>query len=99
MKNLRALSISTILTFILIVFLTIYSELNENFKNMLAGIFGHHWVTKGIFSLIFFFLIYFILSKLIKDDEKVNNQINWVVVVTILCGLVIFLFYVYEFIK
>ena len=99
MKNLRALSISTILTFIWIVFLTIYSELNSAFKDFLKNMFGHHWVTKGILSLVFFFLAYFILNKIIKGDKNISKQINLVVITAIIGCLAIFLFFVYGFIK
>ena len=99
MKNLKASSISAILTFILIVFLTIYSELNESFKNMLASIFGHHWIGKCVLSFVFFFLVYFILNKIIKGDKNINKQINLVVITAIIGCLAIFLFFVYGFIK
>ncbi len=99
MKNLRVLSISAISTFILIVFLTIYSELNEAFKNMLASIFGHHWIAKSVLSLIFFFLVYLILKNIIKEGKNINKQINLVVITAIIGCLAIFLFFVYEFVK
>ena len=99
MKNLKALSISAILTFIFIIFLTIYSELNESFKNMLTNIFSHHWIGKSVLSLIFFFLAYFILNKIIKDNKNISKQINLVVITAIIGCLAIFFFFVYEFIK
>ena len=97
MKNIRALSISTILTSILIVIFTVYSELNEKFKDSLKSLFGHHWVSKGVISLIFFFLAYFLLNKYVKDKKNIKEQTTWVIIVAILGTLVIFLFYVYEF--
>ena len=50
MKNNFSLIISTILTSILIVFLTIYSELNESFKNYIASFTTHHWISNSILA-------------------------------------------------
>jgi hypothetical protein len=62
--NIKSLSILTSLTLILIVIMTIWSELSKNFKNFLAGLTGHHWTAKGLISLVFFILVYFIFMNL-----------------------------------
>ena len=96
--NMRALYFSTVLTMILIVFLTIYSELNEVFKNFLKTLSGHHWVSKGIISLLFFVLCYALLHSRVKeDDKKLHHEINNTIIIAILGALTILGFFLYEF--
>ena len=97
MKNIKSLSISTILTIILITFLTIYAELNPIFKEFLKSLTSHHWISKGVISLVFFILAYFILDKIISKEKNVNSYINLVLAFVILGSLAIFGFYLYEF--
>ena len=52
MINFLSLTISSILTFVLVAFLTIYSELNETFKQNLASFTGHHWISKSIITVL-----------------------------------------------
>jgi len=95
--NIKSLSISTSLTLILIVIMTIWSELSKNFKNFLAGLTGHHWTAKGLISLVFFILVYFIFMNLISDKEEDRRLIKNVIWIAIFSSIIIFLFYVYEF--
>ena len=97
MKNIKSLSISTILTIILITFLTIYAELNSSFKDFLKSLTTHHWISKGVISLAFFILAYFILDKFTSKEKNVNSYINLVLIFVILGSLAIFGFYLYEF--
>ncbi len=92
--NIKALHISTAVTAILIAILTIYSELDSGFKSLLAGTFGHHWVGKGIISLIVFVLLSLILNAVLKKDE---DWAKITFIITILSGLAIFIFYVWHF--
>ena len=86
--------LSGILTSILITFLTIYAEMNEVFKEFLKNAFYHHWVGKGIISIIFFIL----LAQLIhlKQKKDINKFINSFFIITILCSLAIFIFFFLE---
>ncbi len=96
--NIKSLNYSTILTVVLIVVLTIWTELSQSFKTFLTGVAGHHWVTKSLFSLIFFVLSYFILANLLKKESKdLKKEVILVIVVTILGALAIFGFYVWHF--
>lgn len=96
MENIRARSISTILTIILIVIMTIYAELSKAFKEFLVSLTGHHWISKGVISLIFFMVAYFILAKYLKEKDIKKDAIL-VAIFTILGSLTIFIFYIYEF--
>jgi cation transport ATPase len=75
-KNVKALNTSMIFTALLVMFMTIFSELNSGFKVFLKELTGHHWVTKSLFTFIFFFLFYFLLknskSKLKVEDLKTS---------------------------
>lgn len=59
--------LATILVMIVVVILTIASELNPPLKAGLAATFGHHWVGKGVISVIIYLVIglgtYPMLSK------------------------------------
>ena len=95
--NIKSLTQSTTWTIILITILTIWSELSKPFKGFLTNFSGHHWVTKGIFSLVFFIILYFILSKIYEDSLDVKKETYYVVGATILGGLIIFIFFVEHF--
>src|SRR3989338_6929803 len=99
MTNIKALSLSTILTIILTVILTILGEISKSFKDTLAGITGHHWVTKGVFAFAIFFILYFVFGKM--SDKNLNvwieaKKVAWVTVIGI---LIISGFFIWHFLK
>ena len=79
--------------------LTILGELSKSFKTFLTSITGHHWVTKGVVSLIFFVIIYFLISKTVKDNVDSINETIYTATAVILGGLIIFGFYVWHFVS
>ena len=97
--NIKSLNYSTLLTICLIVMLTILGELSKSFKTFLTSITGHHWVTKGVVSLIFFVIIYFLISKTVKDNVDSINETIYTATAVILGGLIIFGFYVWHFVS
>jgi len=54
---LSAIIISSILTISVIVFLTIFGELNPVFKTWLTKTFSHHWIGKSIISVLVFLVL------------------------------------------
>lgn len=95
----RAAEKGTLASFAFIVLATIHAELDAPFKNFLAGTFGHHWVGKGILSLVVFGLVYYYFSTHAKQNGKFDA---WKMAVrlalgAVLGGLIIFGFYVLEF--
>ena len=96
MKNIKAISISTCTVIVVVTFLTIISELSSPFKSFLASLTGHHWVTKSVISVVLFFVLYFLLSK-VEDNLDVLKEATIVIIVTILGSLTIFGFYVWHF--
>ena len=97
MKNIRALNFSYMMTMFLIVVMTIAAELSASFKDILVKLAGHHWVAKGVIAVVAFFIIYMIL----KNDKEVDvHKIAWYAVIsTVIFSLMIFLFFVYEYMK
>jgi len=94
----KSLIHSTIITAVFIVVSTILSELYEPLKTFLADVSGHHWVTKGIFSIIIFAILYFLLSKVYSDHlENIGKETFGVVLAVIIGGFSIFLFYIWHF--
>jgi len=51
---LSAIIVSAILTIAVIVFLTVFGELNPVFKAWLTNTFSHHWIGKSIISTLAF---------------------------------------------
>ncbi len=99
MRNYKAGAISTLLTGAVIVFMTIYAELSEPFKNALKSITGHHWISKSLISLILFFILYFAFGKVkIKENDvwKYTQYVFWAV---LFYSLIILLFFLFHFFK
>lgn len=94
--NIKSLNYATILTIFLIVVFTIWGELSKSFKTFLVNLTGHHWVTKGISSLVFFIIIYFLVLRFVKDRPDSISQVTYTVIVVILAGVIIFGFYLWH---
>jgi len=99
MKNYKAAAISTIITEAVIVFLTLFSEMSEGFKNLLKAMTGHHWTSKGIIALILFFALYFAFRKMKTKENDIWKYTKHVFWLTIVFSLIILLFFVFEFFK
>ena len=97
--NIKSLNYSAILTICLIVVLTILGELSKSFKTFLTSITGHHWVTKGVFSSIFFVIIYFLISRTNKDGAELTRQVIYTIIAAVLSAIIIFWFYVLHFVS
>jgi len=93
----KSLTHSTVLTIALITLITVWSEMSKPLKDFLAGITGHHWVTKGVLAFVFFIVLYLVFSKLFNDYEDINKQGYYIIGAAILGGLIIFIFYVWHF--
>src|SRR3989344_5674176 len=91
MKNYKATAISTIITEAIIVFLTLFSEMSEGFKNLLKTMSGHHWTSKGIIALILFFALYFALRRIKAKENDIWKYTKYVFWSTIVFSLIILL--------
>ena len=97
-KELHALAHASMGTFVFIVASTIYAELSAPFKTMLATTFGHHWVGKGVISLVLLVGLYYFFKSKQAAHVGMWHIAKHVSIAAILSGLVIFIFYVYEFV-
>tara|TARA_Y100000310_G_scaffold317372_1_gene370195 strand:- start:2996 stop:3310 length:315 start_codon:yes stop_codon:yes gene_type:complete len=101
-KNIHTLSLlrSSVGTIAFIVLITLWSELSGQFKGFLADITGHHWVTKGVASLLFFAVLYIILSKISRDSTEpkdIQKGVYYVIASVVVGGIIIFAFYIWHF--
>jgi hypothetical protein len=95
--NTTSLSRATSITIWFIVAITIWSELSKPFKTFLADLTGHHWVTKGVVSLVLFVLLYFVMIK-VKESKSPEHGIYAAIANAVIGGLVIFVYYIIHFI-
>ena len=94
MKNIKALSISSIVSIGLVTLLTIIGEFSAPFKNGLAALPGHHWVTKSIIGMVVFVILSIILGYTIKPDNENSAKYIWSTFgVALGSSVVLFLFF------
>lgn len=98
MNNPKAAGKATLWTILLTIVLTITAELHAGFKNILANLTGHHWTTKGVILLVFFFLLYAIFRR-DSSQTGIEKTAKQVIIATLLGILIILGFYVFEYFK
>ncbi|MEK7555740.1 MAG: hypothetical protein AAB523_00460 [Patescibacteria group bacterium] len=78
---------------------TIGGELYKPFKDWLAGTFYHHWVGKGVLSVLIFLAVAFVHGFIVKHptEERVHKSLLVLFGVLVLSSLSILLFFLYEF--
>ncbi|MBU4292906.1 MAG: hypothetical protein KJ770_02495 [Actinobacteria bacterium] len=77
MKNVKALSISSIVSIAFITIITIVAEMVKPLKDGLAAMTGHHWVTKSIIGMLLFIILAIILGYTTKADNKNSAKFIW----------------------
>lgn len=95
--NIKSWIVSAIVAIVFITTITIWSELFKPIKNWLAETFSHHWVGKGVVSVILFIVVGFLLHGVFKKND--NGIKFWLYVlfwVTLLGTVAITGFYIYE---
>ncbi len=93
-----SVSLATITATIFIVVATIVSELSKNFKDVLADLTGHHWVSKGVIALGIFIIIWLLSSLGLNDESRNVKAWSMTTVGFAIAGmLAIFIFYVSHF--
>ncbi|MBI4176408.1 MAG: hypothetical protein HY518_04330 [Candidatus Aenigmarchaeota archaeon] len=93
----RGIGYSAIATMVLITLLTIGGELSEPFKTSLASLTGHHWVSKGVLSLVAFAVLSAVLGAALKEEGNIRKTSYIVSASAIVLAAVIFGFFVFEF--
>jgi len=94
MKNIKALSISSIVSIGIVTLITLIGEFSEAFKNGIAALTGHHWVTKSIIGMVVFVILSIILGYTIKPDNENSAKYIWSTFgVALGSSVVLFLFF------
>jgi uncharacterized membrane protein YoaK (UPF0700 family) len=98
-KIINSFAASAIIAIIFVVVATILGELYSPFKNWLKETFYHHWMGKGIITIIAFYLIGFLGYFKSKESEnsvaKMLKILFWIAIIGVLA---ISGFYLYEYI-
>ncbi|HEY4475672.1 MAG TPA: hypothetical protein VJB92_03050 [Candidatus Paceibacterota bacterium] len=100
-KKIRISSAAVLSSIIVIVFITaitIIADLNPALKDWLKNTFSHHWIGKGILSVVIFAVLTFLFSILpAKDsDAGLAKKLSGLFWISVLGTLAIFGFYFYE---
>jgi hypothetical protein len=99
MKNkIAAAAWSASITMIVIVAVIIAAEYVASFNAFLTSLTGHHWVTKSVFEVILFVVLFLIFGFTMKKDKKAPMK---GVIPTLIVGIasiaVLVVFYVLHF--
>lgn len=74
--------------------LVIAAELFPSFKDLLKGMFSHHWIGKAVITAVLFVIVSFLFRNRAPDDRASSETVAWY---SVLGGLIIiFLFYLFE---
>lgn len=77
--------------------LTIWGDLMPEIKDWLKEMFSHHWIGKGVIGAIVF-----CVSGLMagagkpKTEEQLANSAGWLFIITMVCILLLGVFFTYE---
>lgn len=102
--TLKRLSLAVQGTLVFITMLTIGAELIGPLKSWLAMISGHHWVSKGLLSLIFMgvSLVCLSVTKFSAVERPHSFRLSpgmQVSVVTMICSISLMLFFMWHYFK
>ena len=98
-KSLEApIGAATLITTIAILIMTLGGELYSPFKAWLAAAFGHHWIGKGVISIVIFLAVVALsYPKLMRIERSMATWSNRLLATVILVTLIIIGFFTYEF--
>ncbi len=92
------LGVATLVTTVAITIMTLGSELYPPLKAWLATTFGHHWVGKGVISIVLFLVVAVVSYPALTRSER--SMAAWsyrLVAVVVLATVTIVAFFTYEF--
>src|SRR3989344_9524081 len=98
LKIVESAAISASIVIVFITAITIIADLNPALKDWLKNSFSHHWIGKGILSVVIFAVLTFLFSILpAKDsDAGLAKKLSGLFWISVLGTLAIFGFYFYE---
>ena len=99
LRSIYASAYSAAISIVAVAAITIMAELSPAFKNYLARLTGHHWVTKSWISIILFVLLFYVFRLAGKSaGESQTRKALLVLGVAAILGFIAILgFYAYEF--
>lgn len=109
-KFLKSSVLSTVVTSIFIVGITIAGELYKvagaggkmvnPIKDLLKALHGHHWVGKGVWAIALFFIATFIFYFIVKSEDDTRGLSKYISIlawILLLCTVVVYGFFTYEY--
>jgi hypothetical protein len=94
-SHIKGLFCSTWIVLIFVTLSTLVGELHTPFKSLLASLTGHHWVSKGVLSAVIFFVCWFLFSKFTQDNKDHECQAKGLIISTLACSAVLFVFFIW----
>lgn len=90
---------SSIVSIVFVALITIWADLSAPLKAWLKSLSGHHWVSKSIMMLVFYFLFLAIFFTLIKNAEigRLKRSLLVLNIVILLGTAAVIGFYVWHF--
>jgi len=100
-KLVHASSISAVVVIAFVAIVTIASEELPAFKGWLKSFTGHHWVTKGVASVLLYLILLQLLSRTKKavETKDVQKAIMVLVAASFLGTLAVLAYYTWHFIS
>ncbi len=89
-KRTNSFILATIATVIFITLITIFAELLPALKEWLKSMFGHHWIGKGVLSIVLWGIIAFVPVKFVIKPKQFA-------LIMLVNSLLIILFYVIHY--
>lgn len=90
--------LATLVSLIYIPLITIGGELYKPLKDFLKNTFWHHWLGKSVILIALFILAALVFQKS-SEKENDSQKIITIIVLSLLGGSAIFIFFVFEYIK
>ena len=87
--------VSCMITVVVVTALTVAAEMSASLKDGLKQVLFHHWVGKGVIALVVFVLFAHVIPLRVK--KPLSKVVNRLTMLTVACGIVIFLFFLWEF--
>ena len=99
MKRITLLYASAVAAIVAIVFataVTILGEYSLDFKDWLKSIFGHHWTTKSIFTMIVYigsFALCYIYPHRSLSSRRVRGALLFLLLITVVSTIILVMFF------
>lgn len=99
-KLIYSSAVSASVSIVVITVVTIWAEMAPNFKNILAGITGHHWITKSYLTVVLFVAVLgltMVFSRGEISDGMARKSLWALIICSVLGSIAIFGFFLWHF--